>query len=332
MAPTSKPSAGSATASERRVFIRARLRLTAIYAFIMAVIIVGYSVFSYQNFQRSLVESSEDDFADAAAQQHFIGATLSATGERLFIADAVILLLATGAGYVLAGYTLRPVQRSVEAQKAFAENASHELRTPLSVMRNDMEVLLRDGHPTKEKVDATLKSALEEIQGMSKMTEDLLLLARLGNHRKPAEDIDIGELVGNLAGKMKPIASAKGVSIRADHPDGRLMARADAKDMERVLANLIQNSLEHTPRGGSITIETAHEGRTAKIVVSDTGSGISERDLPHIFERFYKGQSSSGTGLGLSIAKEILERHGGGLSIESALGKGTTATVRVPVV
>ncbi|MDE2037718.1 MAG: HAMP domain-containing histidine kinase [Patescibacteria group bacterium] len=330
MAPISKQSAASATASERRVFIRARLRLTAIYAALMAVIIVGYSVFSYRNFEKSLVESSEDDFADAASQQHFIGTTLSSTGEMIFIADAVILILATGAGYVLAGYTLRPVQRSVEAQKAFAENASHELRTPLAVMRNDIEVLLRDEHPTKERLQTAMKSALEEIQGMSKMTEDLLVLARLGNHKKPEEDIDIGKLAGDLVGKMKPIASGKGISISADRPDGRLMARANAGDLERVLSNLIQNSLEHTPQGGSIAVQAAREGRTARIVVSDTGSGISERDIPHIFERFYKGQSSSGTGLGLSIAKEILERHGGSLSIESAPGKGTKAMVSLP--
>ncbi len=327
-----KQSAGSDTASEHKVFFRARLRLTAIYGLILAVIVVGYSIFLYQNLHTSLLESSEDDFANHASQQHFIQATLAATGEEIFITDIIILFLAAGASYVLAGYTLRPIQRSVEAQKMFAENASHELRTPLAVMQNDVEVLLRSEHPTKEAVHSTLNSVLEEIGGMSKMTENLLLLARLGNRKKAEGSTDLAGIILGLAEKLKPIASAKKLSLKTELSDGRLGAKVEAKDMERVLSNLIQNSLEYAPSGGTVSIQASRQENAVFISVSDTGPGITEKDMPHIFERFYKGQSSSGTGLGLSIAKEIIENYGGSISLESAVGKGTKAIIRLPAV
>ncbi len=334
MPQTSKRSAASVTGSANNVFLRARLKLTGIYVLILTIIVVGYSVFLYQNFNRSLVESSEDDFADATSQQHFIQTTLASVEGRIVLADLVIILLATGVSYVLAGYTLRPIQRSVEAQRAFAENASHELRTPLAVMRNDIEVLMRNRHSTADAVHSTLKSALEEIQGMSKMTEDLLVLARLGNHVGETENIDLIGFMEKFAVKMKPLAGAKNIALSfiSDIPkDTPISVRGRAKDIERVLSNLVQNSLEHTPAGGTITLMISKEGSRAIIQVSDTGSGIAGKDITHIFERFYKGDSSSGTGLGLSIAKEIVEKHGGEISLESVKEKGTIATVRLPL-
>lgn len=330
MAQPSKQSAASDIGSDHKVFLWARLKLTGIYVIIVAIIVVGFSLFLYQNLQHSLYEANDSDFADTGSQQHFIEHTLSSFENDILIID-IIILLATGAlGYAFAGYTLRPIQDALEAQQAFSEKASHELRTPLAVMRNDLEVLLRNPAPTKELMHKAFRSNIEEIDHLTNMTRDLLTLAR--SHTRAlasAEQTDLADVVQNTAEKLKALGDKKGISItvaatESTHVLGR------ASELTRVLTNLVQNAIEHTPKGGSVTLEVRHIGPQALMQVSDTGSGIEAKDLPHVFERFYKGEGTNGSGLGLSIVKEIIAQHGGEVSIESEKGKGTVVTIRLP--
>src|SRR5258708_2061664 len=133
----SKQSEGSAIDSERNVFFRARLKLTGIYVTILAIILLGFSAILIQSLARNLTDANEDNFADIVTHHHFVQNTLETVRNEILLIDLLILVAAAGASYVLAGYTLRPIQRSLEAQRIFSENASHELRTPLAVMKND---------------------------------------------------------------------------------------------------------------------------------------------------------------------------------------------------
>ncbi len=331
MEPYSKQSGGSAIVSEPEVFFWARLKLTSIYVLILTVILFGFSVMLYRSVLRNLTDASEDNFAGAEYHRHFVQDTLASVQNEIILIDLLILIIAAGISYVLAGYTLRPIRQSIEAQKIFSENASHELRTPLAVMKNEAEVLLRHPSPAKDLIHATLRSNIEEIDRMSKMAEDLLMLARSEHHTASATDhIDIGEIARKMTEKMRSIAENKGVSLVVSC-DTALRVQGNKLGLERVLMNLLQNAIEHTAENGSVAVEVAQHKSEAVIAISDTGSGIEAKDLPHIFERFYKGEGASGNGLGLSIVKELIGHHGGSIDIKSAKGKGTVVTIKLPL-
>lgn len=328
----SKQSAESAIASEHNVFLRARLKLTGIYVTILAIILFGFSAILIQSLGRNLTDASEENFPDIETHHHFVQDTLSTVRNEILLIDLLILIAAAGASYVLAGYTLRPIQRSLEAQRIFSENASHELRTPLAVMKNDAEVLLRNPNPTKERVYETLRSNIEEMDRMAQMAKDLLTLARSQNHITPvAEKVNITEIIRKTAEKMRSVGNPKGVAINV--ADGNpLYINGNRAGLERVIINLLQNAIEHTPKDGSVSIITQQEKNNALIEISDTGVGIEEKDLPHIFDRFYKGEGASGSGLGLSIVKDLVKQHSGRIEIESTGAKGTLVTIKLPLI
>lgn len=322
--------AGLGTGSDHNVFLWARLKLTAVYVLILGLVLVGFSLTLYQSLNNSLNTTNDDDFVAAETHQIFIHDTLESVRNRIILIDIIVLLLAAGASYALAGYTLQPIQRSLEAQRKFSENASHELRTPLAVMKNDIEVLLRNPNPSKESTHTTLQSNIEEINRMSKMTKDLLMLARsekgVAEH---TEKINVSVVIKNIAEKMKLISKHTNVRISIATKT-ELYIQGDMIAFERIILNLMQNAIDHT-ENGSITIALRQEKQSVVITISDTGSGIKAKDLPYIFDRFYKGQGTSGSGLGLSIVKELVAYHGGSISIMSDLGKGTEVLLRLPL-
>ena len=331
MDPLWKQFEGLATGSGSNVFFKARLKLTGLYVLIVAVIILGFSIFLYQSISRNLKDASDDDFADIGSHQHFVQNTLGSVGEELLLADLVILFMSAGVSYVLAGKTLRPIQQSLEAQRIFAANASHELRTPLAVMRNDIEVFKRNQSRTLQSAQNTMDSNLEEIGKMSGIVEDLLLLARSDNQvGVPFENVDLAALTKTITDKMRPLAQSRDIK-QINTPSNPVNIRGAANSLERMILNILQNSLDHTKAGGTVIVKVGKEGSNAILCVQDTGVGISQKDLPHVFTRFHKGESSQGTGLGLSIVKEIVNQHGGKIHIESTEEVGTTVTIHIPL-
>jgi signal transduction histidine kinase len=299
---------------------------------IIALVISGFSLFLYQGTVRNFADAGDEDFTAPASQQHFIAAASDRLQRTLALSDLVILVLAAGIGYVLAGRTLKPVEASHEAQRLFAAHASHELRTPLAIMRNDIEVLLRDPRLPPEQVRLTLASSLEEIQKMTGMTEDLLLLARAGQAARAVSSISVDKLAARIIGKLQPFAKRKGIALSLRGSLGRPV-QGNEDMLSRAMINIIQNGLEHTPEGGSVTMALSRTDTEGVIRISDTGSGIAPQDLPGVFERFYKGASSGqGTGLGLAIVKEIIEYHSGQVTIESELHAGTAVTMTLPLI
>ncbi len=333
MEPPLKPFAASATGLRLSLFLKTRLRLTALYVLIVTVIVGVFSIFLFTSIVKNLRDASEDDFLNPAARMHFIEHTVRPIRTSLLLTDLIIILGTAGLSYWLAGKTLEPVRRSLEAQRLFAAQASHELRTPLAVIRNDAEVTLRNSHATPQQLRSTLESSIEEVQGMTNLVENLLALARSEHTAtSPSTRVALAPLQEEVIGRLRIVAEKKAVTLSST-VQGSPVVTGETQSLERVLVNLLQNSIEHTPEGGTISVRTESKGTHVSLLIKDTGSGIEPRDLPHIFDRFYKGRTHperKGNGLGLSIVKEIIEQHGGTISAKSTLGIGTEMHITLP--
>jgi signal transduction histidine kinase len=144
---------------------------------------------------------------------------------------------------------------------------------------------------------------------------------------------DLRELANDAVGAARMAASGK-IGVFADMPSEPAVAEVDRERIYQVLGILLDNAIKYTPEGGSVSVAVRPDGDTVELEVRDSGTGIDERHLPHIFDRFYRAdaaRTASGSGLGLAIAKQIVERHGGAIAVESEIGKGTTFTVTLPV-
>ena len=219
------------------------------------------------------------------------------------------------------------LQADDEQRRNLLADVTHELRTPLTVVQGNLEGLLDGIYPRD---DAHLQPILEETRILSRLIDDLrtLALAESGALVLQKEPTDLAMLVSETVAFFQ--AQADEVELSADAEPG-LVLEVDPERIRQVLENLIANALRYTPRGGTIRVRCFAEGAHAKVSVSDTGAGIPSDKLPHIFDRFYKSRDSRGSGLGLAIAKNLVMAHGGEISAQSALDKGTTIHFTLPL-
>jgi two-component system OmpR family sensor kinase len=228
------------------------------------------------------------------------------------------------------------IERGVQEQQRLVADASHELRTPLAVMRSEIDVWLRAPALPQEAREA-LESVGEEVERMSRILDNLLTLARIDEGRLDllCAPQGLDELVGEVLSKLRPIAESKGITLRADGEDAEVLA--DAPRFELVIVNLVDNAIKYTGPGGEVRVQLWHDRHEGGITVSDTGPGISEEALPHLFDRFYRAdaarsRAAGGSGLGLAICKEIVTAHGGRLWASSKLGEGSSFSLAMPLV
>jgi two-component system, OmpR family, phosphate regulon sensor histidine kinase PhoR len=221
------------------------------------------------------------------------------------------------------------------ARKEFLSNVSHELRTPLSSIKLMLETVLEA--PEEEARELFVPQALAQVDRLTALVGQLLEQARAesGQLKLNLGDVDLEEVARPIVASFEQQASNKGVSLElaALRP---VRVEADAARLSQVFVNLIDNALRHTSRDGRIRIELDARDSDAVLRVRDTGEGIPYRDLPHIFERFYvvdrsRTRGSSGAGLGLAIVQGIVDAHGGSISADSMLGRGTAFTIRLPI-
>jgi heavy metal sensor kinase len=219
----------------------------------------------------------------------------------------------------------------------FTADVSHELRTPLAVMRGEIEVALQYSK-SEEELKGVLVSMLEEVDRLSGIANDLLLLARAdaGLDMKRFDKVNLGQLLAEVADDVKLLAESRGVVLKSgDLQDTVLLGDRDG--LRRIFMNLLDNAVKYTPSGGQVRLSCVVRDGAARISVEDNGVGIGPEDVPHLFDRFYKTSrsrtqtSDKGAGLGLSIARSLVEKHGGTISVQSALGRGTTFTVLLPL-
>jgi signal transduction histidine kinase len=214
---------------------------------------------------------------------------------------------------------------------------SHELKTPLTAMRGYIETLrMPDVALDTERRDRYFETIDRETRRLERIVKDLLDLARYeqGGIVLQPRVFDIERLFTNVAGRHEREAQKKSVAMRIQVGSGADQVVADPDRIEQAVENLVANALRHTPSGGTVTLSATQADNVATLSVSDTGDGIAPEHVPHVFERFYKVDSSraaesTGSGLGLSITKAIVERHGGTIHVTSHPGQ-TTFTISLP--
>jgi heavy metal sensor kinase len=244
------------------------------------------------------------------------------------------------------------LDQSFRQIKQFSSDASHELRTPLTILKGEVEVMLRKER-TQQEYQQTLKSNLEEINRMSQIVEDLLLLSKAdtGQIILNKGDINLTEILSEIVAQMDMLARSKRLYLSASNNHQDVHIFGDALRIRELFINLIENGIKYTEEGGSIHISLQKEylppvrnqtdrlekerERFIKIIVSDTGIGISKEDQEKIFIRFFRvdkarSREQGGSGLGLSICKWIVEAHQGEIKVESELGKGSSFVVKFP--
>jgi len=220
------------------------------------------------------------------------------------------------------------LQDSFARLNRFSGDIAHELRTPLHTLRGEVEVALTRGRSADEYRD-TLGSCLEETIRLSRLVDSLLFLARADQPQSALnrESLQLDDELRTIQEFYEAAAEEAGVKLSVvEHC--KLVISADRTFFQRVVGNLITNALVHTPAGGRVEIRSEVSGRMIKVVVSDTGVGIAADQLPHVFDRLYRGagthSDAMGHGLGLSIVKTVVELHGGSVSIISIQDQGTT--------
>ena len=224
-----------------------------------------------------------------------------------------------------------------KSRSQFVSNASHELKTPLSTMKILIETLMYQDPIDPGLTKEFLGDANKEIDRLNNIVSDLLSLANIdsGAMKLKLADLDVTQLMQEQVKRLSPLARENGVELEGVGREA-LIINGDALKLEQVIYNVIDNAIKYTARGGEVHCAAQRSGRMAVIRISDTGEGIPAEDLPHIFDRFYRvdkarSRETGGTGLGLSIVKQIVQLHGGTITPESTLGKGTTFTIQLPL-
>lgn len=321
---------------------------TAVHIILLQVVLalVMIAIFSWgvQSAQERTVNTITRHLAEAVStgttSDSDLPTTIEKVRERTF-GFVFFLVIAMNAlfGYFMARFALRPTRQSLAHQKQFIGNIAHELRTPIAIVKTNTEVALFD-----PKLDPAVKQTFEdtliEIDRISEIINNLLTFDTLARPRRMKfERVDL-RLVGETVVKRHAaLAHERGVALAMD--SGRAaFIEGNATALEQVVTNLIKNAIHYTPehQHGSVRLLIGYDtdGKIA-LTVADTGIGIAQKDLFHIFEPYYRGDTSrargigKGTsGLGLAIVNEIVRVHRGSISIRSALGRGTAVTISFP--
>jgi len=329
-----------ATNFKNNAFLRVKLKLTVFYIAGILVILVIFSLVVYSLFAQNITENIEYEGPDYKGNADIEAQIFEKAQNRLqailLTVDGLIIILVGGISYYLAGKTLKPIESAYAKQKKFLADSAHELRTPLAVMKTGAEAVLSDEASKKEEYKKLAKDFLEELNFLTDMVNDLLFLAREDNlHTLEYTKTDLGALVNKQIGLIVPYAKAHQVRLEKNIK-GNLFVKGNRGHLKRLVANLIKNAIDYNCAGGKVLVSLQQEKKEVIFKVVDTGIGISQEAIKHIFDRFYKidqarvGQNS-GAGLGLSIVKEIVIAHKGKIKVNSEINKGTEIIISLPV-
>jgi heavy metal sensor kinase len=231
--------------------------------------------------------------------------------------------------------TLGRLEDAVGEMRQFSAALAHELRTPLTALRGEIELTMRRAGSDEGRV-RSLASQLEEIDRLTRLIDRILTLARAesGQIHLEFSPVDLDALVASLVEQLEPIAQARDVDLRYER-SGAAVVVGDAGWLQRLLLNLIDNSLKFTPAGGSVSLRVSREDSGARLEVRDTGIGMTPEVTERVFERFFRADparpsAADGAGLGLSLVKWIVTGHHGRIAIDSRPGEGSTFTVWLP--
>lgn len=255
-------------------------------------------------------------------------ATLAIVNSSIFLFSAVL-------GYFLAGRTLRPIKVMVDEQNRFITDASHEIRTPLTALKAGIEVHLRDKNVTLSQAKKLLESNLEEVNNLQTLSDNLIHLTQYPNgHTKHFGKVMLSAVLSEATKKIQSLATKKHIVLLNKISDDSVIG--DQASLTELFVILLDNAIKYSEQKTTITISSKKTDGKFVVLVADQGKGIDPKDQSHIFDRFYRVDTSrtkndeSGYGLGLSIAKHIVKVHQGTISVESTKEKGTTFFITLP--
>jgi heavy metal sensor kinase len=228
------------------------------------------------------------------------------------------------------------LEKAFQHQKQFTSDASHELRTPLAVIEAESTLALQKERRPSD-YQQSLETVSREARHMSSLINQLLTLARADAQKEQWNfaEVDLGKLISNLSTDIEVLCQEKGLSFQLGQTQD-LVVKGDEARLRELFMNLLDNAIRYTPAPGTVSLSLRREGQMAVVAITDTGIGIPAKDIPLIFERFYRvdksrSRSEGGSGLGLAICRHIAEAHGGKIEVESRVGGGSTFSVWLPL-
>ncbi len=252
--------------------------------------------------------------------------------------NLLVLIISAVLGYFLAGKTLDPIEQMIQKQKRFISDAAHEIRTPLTAMKTDLEVTLRDKNLKISDSKAALSNTIEEIDRLHILTTRLLEKSRAQNSEELVDPkiIHADEILNKVVSKFSNLAKEKNQVIKTFIKPSKV--KGDPLKIEELFSNILENAIKYNFPQKEIIVRMEIKRGNSVTQIIDHGIGISEQDLPNVFEPFYRTDQSrtnsgkEGYGLGLSISKEIVSSHKGHIHIRSKPSQGTTVTITIPAI
>jgi len=342
-------------------FESARLKLTAFYFAVLVVFCVVLSIGVrtvtdyelnrggnaergavhqlFKNYYDGLNDPSALTYPGDPGDQYFVNTqnqqadqTRDALNRDIFLFDLALLALGAVISYWYAGRTLKPIEEAHEQQKRFTSDASHELRTPLASMRLENEVFLRQKSFNEDDARQQIESNLEEVERLEKLATNLLALSQYEAHDMAHSPLNIVDIVHEAVARMERNDNAKDVVFTQNIMPAKVDVNRES--VVELLSILLDNSVKYGPKKGEVEIKGVLSDETYTLTVRDHGPGIAEEDLPHIFERMYRGDKArsskvSGHGIGLSLARKIAEANEATLEAGNAPSGGAVFTLRL---
>lgn len=320
-----------------KIFDKATLKLTAVYTAVIMVISIGFSVclgmVTVGELKRpydvpSLFKELRVDEDFTRVYQVRSKSVESKVWASLTLININMLIVGIALSYLLARWTLRPIERAMDDETRFVSDASHELRTPLATMRMENEVLLRDTEAKKSDYKEQLKSNLEEIDKLRQLTDTLLRLS--GSSKLEMGIVDASNVVASAVERISHAAEAKNITV--DNKIGHFMLNTNEDALSEIVYIFLDNAVKYAPADSTVEIYSSDK---KSISVRDHGPGIADKDLSNIFNRFYRAdesRNSEGFGLGLSLASRMAEQLNGKVQATNNSGRnapGATFTVKL---
>lgn len=342
------------------MFQSTRLKLTAWYLSIIMLISLSFSIVIYKmltieverfiHLQRTRIERRllEGKFFPPEIRFRGISPPFSIMDPELMdeikyrlililvFINGGILVISGGLGYILAGRTLMPIQEMINEQNRFIADASHELRTPLTSLKSVMEVSLRDKKLTLADARLQMTENIEEVNKLQSLSDELLKLVQ---YQKPQsqvafEKLSLQEIINIAIRQIEPLAKKRKIKIISTVDDIKI--ECNKYELEELMLILLDNAVKYSKNNKTVKVYTVRTDGYIKISVADYGIGIAKKDIPHVFDRFFRSDTArsktdiGGYGLGLSIAKKIVDLNNGSITVESRLNLGSTFTVSLP--
>jgi two-component system sensor histidine kinase CiaH len=325
----------------------AAVRLTLFYLAIVMALSIGFSVLIYrvsaheidrnfnfpqQGFPQVIIHS--DDFQNYREERLDEGR--QKLRNNLILLNLGTLVLGALISYGLAKRTLEPIEEAFEAQGRFTADASHELRTPLTAMQTTIEVGLRNSKLSLPQAKTLLEGTLDEVKKLSALSNGLLKLTRNNGQDMPKKSVSLKPIAAQAILQLELAAKNKNITLKNSVTDAVVLG--DDVSLKELIVILLDNAIKYTSEKTTVTVSGGAQGKFATLSVTDQGPGMKAVDVEHVFDRFYRAESSrsrshhvEGYGLGLSIAQKIADAHDGSIEVKSRLGEGSTFTVRLPL-